>query len=106
MYYLNLMDSTSLPVHRINPSTFETKEGGSELYDRINDNLALAFLSRGDGLVEEIYIDYCLQNFICCNNVVRFRIGSWDEVHRVSKREKRSEKKFEKQVKEGVIKWR
>lgn len=89
MYKLNLMNGTILNVCRLNPSTFELNSNDTHLYNLLSNNLTLAFLSREDGILEDIFVDYDLQNFSCLNDVVRFRIGPWDEVNRISNRDKK-----------------
>lgn len=94
MYKLSLMNGTTLTVCRLNPSTFELNSNDSQLYNLLANNLALAFLSNEDDLLEDIFVDYDLQNFSCLNNVIRFRIGPWDEVNRLSNKEKKRSMKW------------
>lgn len=74
MYTLNLMDNTILNVCRLNPVTFELNSDDKQLFNKLDKNLTLAFLSREDGLLEDIYVDYRIQNFSNMGGIIRFRI--------------------------------
>lgn len=83
MYYsLELADGTSLsPLSRLNPSTFELKSEDGSLYYQLNNyNLSFAVLLTEDGDMEDVFLDYTLQNFTCQAGTIRFRIADREEL--------------------------
>ena len=94
MYSLQLADGTVIPnLMRLNPSTFEV-ETQTSLYHQLNDsNLAFIVLTNEeDNLLEDVLIDYTLQNYSEQNGLIHFRIASIDELKKAEQR--RAKKHF------------
>ena len=80
LYTLQLTDGTSLTnLTRINPSTFLLPSTDPSTYWKLSDsNLELATLMFNDEL-EEIFMDYTLQNYSLSGGAIRFRIAPLDK---------------------------
>lgn len=91
MYDLHLMDGTIIKnLSRLNPCTFELKSTNPQIYFILSEvnNLTIAYLEK-DGLLDDIYVDYGLQNFSAQNDIIKFRIGIWDTIYQEKKKKKK-----------------
>ena len=76
MFTLQLADGSRVEnLRRLNPSTFILDDTGANIYARLSDsNLAFATLLNGDEL-DDVLIDYTLQNYSVQGGTIRFRIA-------------------------------
>lgn len=83
MYSLHLVDGTIItPLERLNPSTFRFKANDSNIYFKLTPmNLAIGLLYKDD-ILEDVFVDYCLQNFSFNNGIIQFRIDEWNKIHK------------------------
>lgn len=83
MYTLQLADGSSIEnLKRINPRTFSLNNTNSNVYWRLSDNnLSFATLLHDDEL-DDVFIDYTLQNYSVQEGVIRFRIAPYSEVRK------------------------
>lgn len=90
MYTLTLMDGTNIKhLKRITPNVFERESQTSQMRFQLTPhNLTIAFLSEGD-LLADVFVDYALQNFNWDNGIIRFRIGPYNEIYKMTRQEKK-----------------
>ena len=91
MYTLQLADGSAIEnLRRLNPSTFVLDDTGENVYARLLDsNLEFATLLNGNEL-DDVLIDYTLQNYAVQGGTIRFRIAPLQvleeqEKHRMEK---------------------
>ena len=95
MYTLQLTNGTLIEgLTRLNPSTFEVNTENALNHLLTDNNLSMTVLLNGDGLLEDIFIDYTLQSFFFQNNIFHFRIAEIKELeqqeqHRLEKRKRK-----------------
>lgn len=87
MYTLQFVDGSSLSnLRRINPSTFTIDSTNPDIYWRLTDyNLSFATLLHDDEL-DDVFIDYTLQNFCVQGGTTRFRVVPLNTLEKGGKR--------------------
>lgn len=95
MYTLQLTDGSSISnLTRINPSTFSLESNDPDTYWQLSDsNLEFATLLH-DNELEEVLMDYTLQNYSISGGTIRFRIAPLkvledERKHQIEKERKR-----------------
>lgn len=76
MYTLQLADGSAIEnLRRLNPNTFILDDNGKNIFAHLSDsNLEFATLLNGDEL-DDVLIDYTLQNYAVQGGTIRFRIA-------------------------------
>ena len=93
MYTLQLADGSAIEnLRRLNPSTFVLDDTGTNIYARLSDsNLEFATLLNGDEL-DDVLIDYTLQNYSVQGGTIRFRIAPLQVLEEQEKHQKERER--------------
>ena len=93
MYTLQLADGSAIEnLRRLNPSTFVLDDTGANIYARLSDsNLEFATLLNRDEL-DDVLIDYTLQNYSVQGGTIRFRIAPLQVLEEQEKHKKERER--------------
>lgn len=89
MYTLQLADGSSISnLSRINANTFTLQSTDASIYWKLSDsNLGFATLLNNDEL-EDVFMDYTLQNYSVSGGTIRFRIVPLQTIQEQEKHQK------------------